>query len=184
LKELERYHRYTHLFQRVRMLRLLKTEECTNLGEAARALGYSWRQCHRWFASYKKGGLEELLKSRISERGRQELVSEEAFADLQEAMKRGEIATISEAEEFLRERHEPGASSFKAVSPKERGSVPHASDAGRVALFHQGEGVVAWRIPCVLVEDLDLYGTCVSGLINRFADATDLYGSVSHHAAA
>jgi transposase len=87
------------------MLRLLKTEECTNLGEAARALGYSWRQCHRWFASYNKGGLEELLKSRISERGRQELVSEEAFADLQEAMKRGEIATISEAEEFLRERH-------------------------------------------------------------------------------
>src|SRR5215203_3083421 len=95
LKELERYHRYTHLFQRVRMLRLLKTEECTNLGEAARALGYSWRQCHRWFASYKKGGLEELLKSRVSERGRQELVTEEAFADLQEAMKRGEIATAS-----------------------------------------------------------------------------------------
>jgi transposase len=105
LKELERYHRYTHLFQRVRMLRLLKTEECTNLGEAARALGYSWRQCHRWFASYKKGGLEELLKSRVSERGRQELVTPEAFEELQEAMKRGEIATISEADQFLRERH-------------------------------------------------------------------------------
>ena len=68
-------------------------------------MGYSWRQCHRWFASYKKGGLEELLKSRVSERGRQELVTEEAFADLQEAMKRGEIATISEADQFLRERH-------------------------------------------------------------------------------
>src|SRR5215216_3938199 len=105
LKELERYHRYTHLFQRVRMLRLLKTEECTNLGEAARALGYSWRQCHRWFASYKKGGLEELLKSRVSERGRQELVTPEAFEELQEAMKMGQIATISQADEFLRERH-------------------------------------------------------------------------------
>ncbi len=45
LKELEKYHRYSHLFQRVRMLRLLKSEECSNLGEAARALGYSWRQC-------------------------------------------------------------------------------------------------------------------------------------------
>jgi putative transposase len=87
------------------MLRLLKTEESTNLGEAARALGYSWRQCHRWFASYNKGGLQELLKSRLSERGRQELVTQEAFADLQEAMKRGEIATISEADQFLRERH-------------------------------------------------------------------------------
>ena len=105
MKELERYHRYTHLFQRVRMLRLLKSEECRNLGEAAEALGYSWRQCQRWFKSYSEGGLQELLKSRVGERGRQELVTEEAFADLQEAMKRGEIATISQADEFLRERH-------------------------------------------------------------------------------
>jgi hypothetical protein len=40
LKELEKYHRYSHLFQRVRMLGLLKSEECSNLAEAARALGY------------------------------------------------------------------------------------------------------------------------------------------------
>jgi transposase len=105
LKELEKYHRYTHLFQRVRMLRLLKSEECTNLGEAAEALGYSWRQCHRWFRSYQQGGLQELLKSRVSERGRQELVTQEAFEDLEEAMKRGEIATIAQADGFLRERH-------------------------------------------------------------------------------
>jgi hypothetical protein len=45
LKELEKRHRYTHLFQRVRMLRLLKSGRCSNLGEAAKALGYSWRQC-------------------------------------------------------------------------------------------------------------------------------------------
>jgi transposase len=105
LKELEKFHRYSHLFQRLRMLRLLKSEDCTNLGEAAEALGYSWRQCQRWFASYQEGGIEELLKSRLSERGRQELVTEEAFEDLEEAMKRGEIATISEADGFLRERH-------------------------------------------------------------------------------
>jgi transposase len=41
----------------------------------------------------------------VSERGRQELVTEEASEDLEEAIKRGEIATISEAEEFLRLRH-------------------------------------------------------------------------------
>jgi transposase len=105
LEELEKYHRYSHLFQRVRMLRLLQSEECRNLGEAAQALGYSWRQCQRWFASYQQGGLEELLKSRVSERGRQELVTPEAFEDLKEAMKKGEIATISEADQFLRERH-------------------------------------------------------------------------------
>jgi transposase len=68
-------------------------------------LGYSWRQCHRWFASYQKGGIEELLKSRVHERARQELVTPEAFEELQEAMKRGEIATISEADEFLRLKH-------------------------------------------------------------------------------
>jgi transposase len=105
LKELEIRHRYTHLFQRVRMLRLLKSEECTNLGEAAEALGYSWRQCQRWFRNYQQGGMEELLKSRVSERGRQELVTQEAFEDLEEAMKRGQIATIAQADRFLRERH-------------------------------------------------------------------------------
>jgi transposase len=87
------------------MLRLLKSEECTNLGEAAEALGYSWRQCQRWFRSYQQGALQELLKSRVSERGRQELVTQEAFEDLEEAMKRGEIATIAQADGFLRERH-------------------------------------------------------------------------------
>ncbi len=105
LKELEKRHRYSHLFQRVRMLRLLQSGECRNLGEAAQALGYSWRQCQRWFASYREGGLEGLLKSRVSERGRQELVTPEAFEDLKEAMKKGQIATISQAEEFLRDRH-------------------------------------------------------------------------------
>ena len=32
LHESEKRHRYTHLFQRVRMLRLLKSGECTDLG--------------------------------------------------------------------------------------------------------------------------------------------------------
>ena len=105
LKEREKYHRYSHLLQRVRMIRLLKSEQCSNLGEAARALGYSWRQCQRWFASYQKGGIEELLKSRVHERGRQELVTPQALEDLKESMKMGQIATISQADEFLRERH-------------------------------------------------------------------------------
>jgi transposase len=104
LEKLEKHHRYTHLFQRVRMLRLLKSGECSNLAEAAEALGYSWRQCQRWFASYKEGGLQELLKSRVDERGRQELVTPEAFEELQQAMRKGEIATISQAHEFLSER--------------------------------------------------------------------------------
>ena len=104
LEKLEKRHRYSHLFHRVKMLRLLKSEECSNLGEAAEALGYSRRQCQRWFITYKQEGLEELLVSRVHERGPTELVTEEAFEELQEAMKRGEIATITQAHRFLSRR--------------------------------------------------------------------------------
>jgi len=121
LKKLEMHHRYTHLFQRVRMLRLLKSGECSNLTEAADALGYSWRQCQRWFASYRHGGLQELLKSRVDERGRQEeLVTPEAFEELQEAMKKGEIATIGQAHRFLSEQR------HRVLSPRRRRTASKA----------------------------------------------------------
>src|ERR687892_2931894 len=67
LEKLEKHHRYSHLFHRVRMLRLLKSGECSNLGEAAKALGYSRRQCQRWFLTYRRVGLEQLLVSRVGE---------------------------------------------------------------------------------------------------------------------
>lgn len=104
LEKLEKRHRYSHLFHRVRMLRLLKSGECANLGEAAEALGYSWRQCQRWFATYREGRLRELLVSRVGERGPRELVTQEVFGELEEAMKRGKIATIADAHRFLMER--------------------------------------------------------------------------------
>jgi transposase len=104
LEKLEKRHRYTHLFHRVRMLRLLKSGTSRNLGKAAQALGYSRRQCQRWFITYRREGLEELLVSRVHERGRQELLSDEAWEELQEAMKEGKIATIAQAHAFLAER--------------------------------------------------------------------------------
>jgi len=104
LQKLEKRHRYSHLFHRVRMLRLLKSGECSNLGEAAKALGYRRRQCQRWFLTYRREGLEQLLVSRVGERGPKEFITEEAFEELQEAMKRGEISTITQAHGFLAER--------------------------------------------------------------------------------
>jgi len=104
LVKLEKRHRYSHLFHRVKMLRLLKSEVCSSLGEAAEALGYSRRQCQRWFITYKKEGLKELLVSRLGERGPTELVTQEAFQELEEAMKRGGIATIAQAHSFLSHR--------------------------------------------------------------------------------
>lgn len=104
LRKLGKRHRYTHLFHRVRMLALLKREEYSTIEETAKSLGFSRRQAQRWFASYKEGGMEKMLESRVEERGRGELVSEEAFSELEEAMKAGEIATIAQAHEFLLER--------------------------------------------------------------------------------
>ena len=104
LHELEKRHRYTHLFQRVRMLRLLKSGECSNLGEAADALGYSRRQCQRWWGAYTEGGLDELLVSRVDERGRQEFVTEKAWEELEVVMKEGRIATYAQARDFLAKR--------------------------------------------------------------------------------
>lgn len=104
LEKLQKRHRYTHLFHRVRMLGLLKSGEYSTLGEAAESLGYSPRQAQRWFAAYKEGGMEQMLLNRVDERGRSELVSEVAFEELEEAMKRGEIATVAQAHEFLVER--------------------------------------------------------------------------------
>ncbi len=104
LEKLEKRHRYSHLFHRVKMLRLLKSKECSNLAEAAKALGYSRRQCQRWFIAYRKEGLDKLLVSRVGERGPAELITQEAFQELEEAMKRGEIATIAQCHRFLSER--------------------------------------------------------------------------------
>jgi hypothetical protein len=83
LDKLEKRHRYSHLFHRVKMLRLLKSEECSNLGEAAEALGYSPPQCQRWFITYRREGLEELLVSRVGERGPTELITQEVFEELE-----------------------------------------------------------------------------------------------------
>ena len=44
------------------------------------------------------------MVSRVSERGPKEIVTEEAFEELEEAMKRGEIATIAQAHRFLSAR--------------------------------------------------------------------------------
>ena len=42
--------------------------------------------------------------SRVGERGRRELITEEAWTELKEAMKEGEIASIAQAHAFLAQR--------------------------------------------------------------------------------
>ena len=83
----------------------MKSGKCrSSLGEAAEELGYSWRQCQRWFATYREGGLDELLVNRVGGRGPKELVTDEAWEELEEAMKKGQIATIAQAHRLLSAR--------------------------------------------------------------------------------
>lgn len=103
LLELEKQHRYSHLNQRVKMLRLLKSGRCHSLDQVAKELSYSRRQCHRWLNAYRSGGLAELLENRVSERGRREWVNEAARRALQEALEKGEIASYKQARELLAE---------------------------------------------------------------------------------
>ena len=67
-------------------------------------LSYSRRQCRRWFIAYRREGLDERLVSRVNERGPTKLVMQEAFEELEAAMKRGEISTVAQAHEFLSRR--------------------------------------------------------------------------------
>ena len=106
LLKLEKKHRFTHLSHRVRMLHLLKSGTSESIRQAADVLGYSWRQCQRWISTYRKEGLGALLIDRTHERGNhKERMTPEAWASLEEAMRRGEIDTYERAREFLAERH-------------------------------------------------------------------------------
>ena len=103
LVKLEKRHRYSHLMQRVRMLRLLRSGKCQSIEQAAKELGYSWRQCQRWLSCYRAEGLAGLLESHVAKRGRQEWQNEEAWEALNKALIAGEIARYQDAREVLAE---------------------------------------------------------------------------------
>lgn len=100
---LEKQHRYTHLTQRLKMLRLLKSGRCRSLSAAAKELNYSFRQCHRWLNAYRSGGLGELLENHVSKRGGQEWDNAEAWQALRKALEAGEIASYKQAQTLLAE---------------------------------------------------------------------------------
>ena len=93
------------LSYRVRMLRLLKSGECRSMARAAGQLGYSMRQCQRWFRCYRQGGLEALLKFEQPRRG--ERMTQAAWEALDRAMKTGEVATLEQTRQLLAEQGVP-----------------------------------------------------------------------------
>jgi transposase len=85
---------------RVRMLRLLKSGTVKSLKDCAPMVGYSVIQLTRWWERYRQAGLAELLKQqklfRLASR-----MTAEAWAGLLVAMRKGDIATMEDARDYL-----------------------------------------------------------------------------------
>ncbi len=88
---------------RVRLLCLLKSGQAKNLAEAAALVGYSKTQAVRWWERYRAGGLAA-LEQEPHYSGQKARLTAEARADLDAAMRRGEIGTLEEARAYLRNR--------------------------------------------------------------------------------
>lgn len=90
---------------RVRLLRLLKAGEIRALTKAAEVVNISPRTATRWWQAYAARGLAGLLEQK-PRRGPTSRLTEAAWADLAAAMERGEIATLRDAQRYLREHHQ------------------------------------------------------------------------------
>lgn len=105
LEAQERKLRRSAVSYRVRMLRLLKSGECRSVAASAEQLGYSLRQCQRWFKSYQEEGLAALVK--FEQPRRSERMTPTAWDALEGAMKAGEVATLKQARRLLVEQGVP-----------------------------------------------------------------------------
>jgi transposase len=110
LEAQERRLRGSAVSYRVRMLKLLKSGESRSLASTAEQLGYSVRQCQRWFGCYRQGGLEALLK--FEQPRKPERMTPAAWNALARAMKAGEVATLEETRQLLAEQGVP----YKSVA--------------------------------------------------------------------
>ena len=66
--------------------------------------GYSERQLHRWFETYRQDGLGALLSYETS-RGSRERVTPEAWTALEAEMKAGHIGGLKQAQRYLADEH-------------------------------------------------------------------------------
>jgi transposase len=85
---------------RVRMLRLLKSATVQSLKDCAPLIGYSLTQLTRWWECYRAQGLTGLLKQQKPV-GKASRMTPEAWAGLLVAMRKGHLATMEDAREYL-----------------------------------------------------------------------------------
>jgi transposase len=104
LRQRERQLRGRPTAVRVQALRLLKSGVAHSLDACAALVGHSPRQVARWWARYRREGLDGLLREPRWP-GKTPRLTPEALADLEGAMAAGQIATLKDAQTYLAERH-------------------------------------------------------------------------------
>jgi transposase len=104
LRRVERQVRGRPTAIRVQALRLLKSRAAHSLAECATLVGHSPRQVARWWALYRRKGLEGVLREPTYP-GRTPRLTAQARADLEAAMAAGQIATLKDAQAYLAARH-------------------------------------------------------------------------------
>jgi len=100
LRSLEQSLRGQKTADRVRMLRLLKSETVKSLQDCAPLVGYSAIQVTRWWERYRAEGLSGMLKQH-KPAGKASKLSPEAWAGLLQAMRAGHITTMQDARNYL-----------------------------------------------------------------------------------
>jgi transposase len=104
LRRVERQVRGRPTAVRVQALRLLKSGVARSLAECATLVGHSPRQVARWWATYRREGLDGLLREPTFP-GKTSRLNPAALADLEAVMAEGRIATLKDAQAYLAEQH-------------------------------------------------------------------------------
>lgn len=100
LSQVEHHTRGQRFLDRVRMLRLLKSEQVKSLEACAVLLSYSPRQLRRWWQLYRREGLQKLTQPAVYA-GKRSQLSPEAWEGLQAEMQAGRISTLQDARQSL-----------------------------------------------------------------------------------
>ncbi len=103
LARLLREHRRSVIGTRLSMLKQLKSGEARSLPTVAQQIGYSLRQCQRWFEAYRQAGLHALLTPSQQGKASGERMTEAAWQALNDALVVGEIATYAQARRLVAE---------------------------------------------------------------------------------
>src|SRR3712207_7467149 len=100
LAKLEKELRAQPTAVRVQMLRLLKSGTLSSVARCAPLLGYSVTQLHRWWATYRAGGLDALLQRRTPP-GKPSRLTAEARAGVPTEIRAGRSAQFAAAQRYL-----------------------------------------------------------------------------------